>query len=228
MPVRSPIYLDKLYETKTKVVQKCALYLKVYPVGTFWEKRDDIFIFLDKLVELYPFARKLIGPGIEAFQILQVGDGKISLCIVSLDGSIKPFCHIKAVRGRLLKSTEVYRSFQDIVAKDLRRAADQKFKEQSRKGRDHFFGHDCGGFLKKDVFVDYSGRNFESIIRSFLRLYKIDLKKVRLRGSRESNLRRQLASSELIFEFLSYHQSFASFKLRPKNRKIIFIAKKSA
>ena len=220
MPVRSPIYLDKLYETKTKVVQKCALYLKVFPVGTFWEKRDDIFIFLDKLVELYPFARKLIGPGIEAFQILQVGDGKISFCIVSLDGSIKPFCHIKAVRGRLLKSTEVYRSFQDIVAKDLRRAADQKFKEQNRKGRVHF-GRNCEGFLKKDVFIDYRGLNFESIVRSFLRLYKIDFKKIRLRGSRESNMRRQLASSELIFEFRSYHQFFASLKLKPKTRKLI-------
>ena len=99
MPVRSPIYLDKLYETKTKVVQKCALYLKVFPLGTFWEKRDDIFIFLDKLVELYPFARKLIGPGIEAFQILQVGDGKISFCIVSLDGSIKPFCQLSLVNS---------------------------------------------------------------------------------------------------------------------------------
>ena len=220
MPVRSPIYLDKLYETKIKVIQKCALYLKVFPVGTFWEKRDDIFIFLDKLVELYPFARKLIGPGIEAFQILQVGDGKISFCIVSLDGSIKPFCHVRAVRGRLLKSTEVYRSFQDIVAKDLRKAADKKFKEQNRKGR-VYFGRDCEGFLKKDVFIDYRGLNFESIVRSFLRLYKLDFKKIRLRGSRESNLRRQLASSELIFEFRSYHQFFASLKLKPKTRKLI-------
>ena len=220
MSVNLPIYLDRFYKTKSEVIEKCSLLLKVFPVGTVWEKYDDIFLLLDKLIELHPSASNLVGPGVEAFENNMSENGIPVFRIIRIDGSKKSFCYLKAIRGKLLKRTEIYRSLQDIVARDVRRALTEKFKEECVRGR-VYFHLNCEGYSQNEVFVRYAEENFVDLMKSFLRLNKLSLQNIRLKGSFYSPFRRQIACEELVYEFRSFHQFFATFKLIPKKSETL-------